>query len=401
MVASAENHVTDEMVRYSSAFARKLEDELSGSTERGITIPMIRIPGKTHLSSVLLMNNPWADRDLDRKLDYIEKERERRQKVLDWNQRHFFASQIFDPECRLRFTAKRREFAGQPEAEPTYGNMACKTMPKNTHTRTKVKVGENDSDDDAEVEYGGIFAKPLEWNLPHRNHRKATVRTKGKSGHPPKRGYVTDRPEADRGGSVKPRRDQPRSLTAEQQGGRKRAPPKLALPDIGSTFKTEIPRDGDITSSPEPDAKMRGPFLVRKLSAELSDLEEVASSGSSDPDQFVSTLHRSLTLPQIDRRGDVDVDWSRDDGSSDAEGPVAPPRDSICDQGLITKLTKTLPTALLIKANSSVNKMVAMRKTRMLEKCRQICGRDLFKDPRWRALKETLVTTDGNSLSSE
>jgi hypothetical protein len=80
--------------------------ELAGINERGVRAPIVRIPVKTHLSSVILTNNPWEERELEKKLEQIRQERRRRENTLNWFQRQFFVNQVFDQDDKLRFAGE-------------------------------------------------------------------------------------------------------------------------------------------------------------------------------------------------------------------------------------------------------------------------------------------------------
>ena len=78
-------------------------------SDRGIVYASkSRIMTKTNLPKVLLASNPQMERELRKKLDSISLSQQRRERTLDWNQRQFLVSQIFDDDFNLRFTLHQR-----------------------------------------------------------------------------------------------------------------------------------------------------------------------------------------------------------------------------------------------------------------------------------------------------
>ena len=79
------------------------------------------------------------------------------------------------------------------------------------------------------------------------------------------------------------------------------------------------------------------------------------------------------------------------DGNQSVTSTITSRHSSVVLEGdVITRLTRTLPETLMIKANQNINKIIDKRKQRMLRKSRDCSSRDTMQDPRWQKLASAL-----------
>ena len=62
----------------------------------------------------------------------------------------------------------------------------------------------------------------------------------------------------------------------------------------------------------------------------------------------------------------------------------------LLDADVITRLTRTLPQTLMVRANQNTNRIIDNHKQRMLRKARTSSSRNTMADPRWENLTSSL-----------
>ena len=109
----------------------------------------------------------------------------------------------------------------------------------------------------------------------------------------------------------------------------------------------------------------------------------------NDTHSVISNEKTSLMNGQSDENDDTASLQDRKSGKSGLEKQEE--SSGICDESVIVNLTRTLPTALMIKANANINAVINDRKHNMITASREISTRNTFSDERWRNLESLLV----------
>ena len=407
------------------------EEELLNSKAHAV-----RIPGKTNLSNVLLISNPWAKRDLDKRLNQIHEERTRRNKILDWAQRHFFVNHVFDQDYKLRFTKDRRPVNGGRVPPGLLGQVSQLILSNGSTTTTRkppkrlqslevmdvtkgakepqlvevsepANVGNGDQPQSllcskpsdttqpcAEVQRLGIFLKPL---------------PQSETGQPISKSQTKVEQRRFKNKQEYPESDKPNVLSTSTS----------SLKTISRSNKkiSTLPPIVDLTtSSCSQHASTISVIGNKKNGKHLKNerrLKEVKSLEECKPKQR-KILHKSSSFPPLKSQKSVLItEVIPRDGSPEAESPLtlrscfmsdgsvtgsgSGIRDQsdhgdgkLCEDGVILRITRTLPMSMLIRANQNVNKIVQVKKDKMLKKCREESQKNTLEDPRWLSLKATL-----------
>ena len=369
----------------------ELERDMSGEEERGIRMPIVRIPdGKTRLSSVLLKSNPWEKRDLERKLRHLHTQNGRRLKNLDWNQRKFFISKVFDHESKLRFPSSAREYYTADSSEE-----------RSNHNQTC--IDETDSQTGKREIYNRFnsLTRRKEDLNDTRGHNKGTNITVNKlpTLHTSK---IQD------GIFSVPSKMKGISKHAGEQ--KKRELNELRLPQISSFRHTDRP-----TSS------ISLPPLLNNRSTKLQKEDAVDNEGTRIPIQIdinkASHKLRSFTTLDISpsNQGVESYKANKNETYNELRLPMIenlPPQceldkdreyvedgsSSLCDVNIINRLTKTLPADLMVRANEITNRTIVKRNEQLLLKSKRISTMDALKDPRWKLLQQTLEPNQKSPL---
>ena len=96
--------------------------------------------------------------------------------------------------------------------------------------------------------------------------------------------------------------------------------------------------------------------------------------------------HLSSRLEGIGSDPDDQSEYNQSERSSTASRHSS----ALLEGDVISRLTRTLPETLMIKANQNINKIIDKRKQRMLKKARDSSSRDIMQDPRWQKLESAL-----------
>ena len=83
-------------------------------------------------------------------------------------------------------------------------------------------------------------------------------------------------------------------------------------------------------------------------------------------------------------------DDQSEDNQSETSSIFSRHSSALLEGDVISRLTRTLPETLMIKANQNINKIIDKRKQRMLKKARDSSSRDIMRDPRWQKLESAL-----------
>ena len=398
----------------------------------------VRIPGKTNLSNVLLISNPWAKRDLDKRLNQIHEERTRRNKILDWAQRHFFVNHVFDQDYKLRFTKDRRPVNGGRVPPGLLGQVSqlslsnggttrrppkrlqrlevmdvtkCAKEPQLVEESEPANVRSGDQTQSllcskpsvsdttqpcAEVQRLGIFLKPLPQN---------------ETGQPISKSQTKVEQRRFKNKQEYPESDKPNVLSTSTTSLRtiSRSNKKIStLPPIVDLTTSSCSQHASTISVSA--NKNNGKHLKNERR-----LKEVKSLQECKPKQR-KILHKSSSFPPLKPQKSVLITEviPRDASPEpEAESPLtlrscfmsdasvsrsgSGIRDQsdhgdgkLCEDGVILRITRTLPMSMLIRANQNVNKIVQVKKDKMLKKCREESQKNTLEDPRWLSLKATL-----------
>lgn len=426
------------------------EDEEDVLTKKAL---VVRLPAKTNLSNVLLTSNPWAKRDLDKRLLHLSEEKSRRSKILDWTQRHFFVNQVFDQDYNLKFTKDRPPLNSNVNRMPLpLGALGIEQEPRhvtssnlsqdvsssqNKLPRAKQRehcVGHSDNvqnpqiaaisnhDNDIhnpqldssiedveqledsttssstscsvdtgrrrpslEVQRLGIFLNP-QVNEPRRPP-KAKQRHKLRKLKP-----KTDGEKSDEGATISISCDRKlptlrlttaalQSLNSTSESGLRKAQSTNTAPssDQGKT-ECNRPRICHKASS-FPQIKAHRRVLLTELSTEETGRRSPRPEPHVNYRASLTTFNSTTRCTPPAPTSVQHVTTPRGDGK-------------LCDDDVILRITRTLPMSMLIRANQNVNKLVEIKKEKMLRRCRQESQKDALSDPRWLRLKDSLEKPD-------
>ncbi|XP_064651064.1 uncharacterized protein LOC135502287 isoform X2 [Lineus longissimus] len=393
-----------------------LEMELSGFEERGVRPPIVRIPIKTHLSSVILSNNPWEERELEKKLEQIRQERRRRENTLNWFQRQFFVNQVFDQDDRLRFAGDAAEDltatkgkgsreappSGKPRRQKSRRRSLAKTpkypKPESLQCRSVERL--NDS---SKVDATYKLRRPPVISEEESNLHKwdsdlddlDSIATISPAPREPKNGVKLPVIKMQALGifaSAGKRSTRSSKKSARMTGklpdvakqGLKSAtchPSDILKQNIGDRFHTK-PNNDDNFSVHSYDDESDNLFLTDRRSACADDAQRCLESVRNTPPQashFGSDPKIGLQL-SANRRKSL---------PSLKQGDFERPRENI--DGIVMRLTQALPPKLMANAHENANRLLYGRRKMMTEISRQESSRNTMDDPRWRKLVDSLV----------
>lgn len=277
---------------------------MSGIEERGLRTPQTRMPGKSHVSSVILTANPWEIRNFDRKMVELEKMKVQKERQHFWAQRQFLMTHAFDNDTNLRFAdldlenGVERDTGNLGSANDNMKpvNEGSKHVEKSSRKKTRKSLG--------------IFAEPLPENFKRRS-------------------------------------------AGENNS---------SLGDQSSKLKS-------ISSK------------IHDAVADESFIKELQDTGDSDGKRLPTA--RSSSGVSYKDRSHHGQQWNQAPDSWDQDKPL-------CEAGLILALTQTLPTDMMVKANTNLNADAHREKERILVESRELNNRDALQDARWKALIATL-----------
>lgn len=365
--------------------------EIAGMDECGLTSPRGRFAGKTNLPKVLLTSNPLMDRDLQKKLDNITLNQTRRVKTLEWNQRHFLVSQIFDENYNLRFT----------DSPKSYSNVRAYSG-LNGRATSSIRSAHSIAEPPKAGALGlGIFMPPLPPS--QRFVEKQKIRG----------AYPDIQKRATVGGDdvVKKNPQKVNSLSTNQS----------SLPVV---YGSDYPRSTNIV---QVGASAEKSYRRHNYSyTKANSTSKTAQSAYALPQTKSATLRKSkmcislpdfnaviqpvdancddaITIDEIDHCGPADTATNdttskRHHNSRDTQPEAV---EILCQEDVVTKLTRTLPMSLMIKANRNINKEVQKRKNVMIARCKRARDVNTLEDPRWRQLERILLERSGGVPVSE
>ncbi len=395
-----------------------------------------RLPGKTELATVLLTSNPWEERDLHRKLLQISKEKTRKGKLLEHSQRQFFINQIFDQELNLRFSKLDASLGDHSsEISSVAQNFPRKDVQLDNR---KVHADQQDGKLPAIRKMSmGIFAPPVLVD-PIKQNRKSK-----RLSHPPTGTLNIDKANYDPKNSsvftfVIP------TIESNRQ----------KLPVLSEAVSSDIAESGPDEEGNEEKTINKGKarlahklFLTREatsprsmltipeavspysiqscpeqvlphsiLTIPVSDVDSPFGTINHDKSQKRKTLQRRkmFHLPKVDKGvstsqkqtgfGKItksetypELDDSDVVSASD-EKEIGLEDDELCKEKVLTRLMRTLPGGLMVKANKNINKIILARKRQLKETSQKISRQDTLLDPRWQSLSNLLVKSDTSSI---
>ena len=363
---------------------------ISGLDERGVKPPLVRLPGKTALSAVLLSANPWEQRDLVKRLQQIQKEKTRKARSLEWTQRQFFVNQVFDTDLNLRFSKLLASKSAGPSNIRSSGGLKEESVKLPSIKRHPLR----------------IFASPMPQNRPKCPRRKKRNRTEEVHS-----ARVVKLPQLDT------------QFNVDENGNK--------LDDIlheSIEEQEEEQRSGSVDSGveevirEESQNECNGVVGDDNTRVKLDPLDEPDQAtdakgiGEGDRETYGITNRDALDDNDNDERASRASFASIVDDLSGDEKEFGNPHekshsslsseesgyDDLCKPAVITRLTRTLPATLMLKANQNINKVIFERKRTMLQKSKAASLRNTFVDPRWESLESSLVTeNDSLKIYSE
>lgn len=371
---------------------------------RGAKTPRSYLSGKSYLPKVLLTSNPLEERELQKKLTHITTGKTRRQRALEWNQRQFYISQIFDPDYNLRFNKELVRYTDQLDS-------GLRTSGISSRIRSSTAVCDsNEQRPDGRRVGLGVFMPPLhpsqrlieKQKIPQSYQQQHKLITTGTADPNQKNG------------------DQMNGQTAYSKrcvvGTSKRKLTKQrAIMQDDSTFMTPGERNG-----------IEDVNVPSRNGSSVDSLSKVKFSRTVDDNNNSSNYHKtrkfskSVSLPDIqltkskttfDLKENRPVTYGIENGADinfldDEEFPIDRHDDVtandvrrngyhqevLCEDEVIDTITRTLPLSIMIKANQNINREVQKRRARLIEKCKNDRDKDTLNDPRWVELKKVLVT---------
>ncbi|CAH1791098.1 unnamed protein product [Owenia fusiformis] len=342
-------------------------DQLSGSEERGVANPPIRIPIKTHLKDVFLKTNPWHDRKLHTIIDQLDKEKRQKLDALNWAQRQFFVSSVFDHD-KLHFVTDKSNEEQIETSEKQKLGRDCDHFPPlkaGIFAQTSVVKESIDSKHGTEQQNEEI---------------RDTVRSQ-------------EQTEMTRTQSL-PLLGVLRQPPAELNSAKLACSPKL-------TKRTSLP---DIKlKNPTPSINALGHKGIRKtITTNYESLNDLHALGETRPGS-------AYALPRI-RTKQGSVQHTSIHGKNDVlDAPLhnAPPiietsryhkkdcssedrKDELCDDKIIHRLFCTLPEHLKEVANVKSNEITTKIRNEMISRTKKKCNGEALLDERWKALVHAL-----------
>ena len=347
-----------------------------------------RIATKTSLPKVLLASNPQMDRELRKKLNSIQISQQRRERTLDWNQRQFLVHQIFDEDYNLRFTLHQNNRCLDKSVGQVSGRVG-----NVQHNGRSFEKSSKRMTTGAKL---GIFLPPLHpsQRLIERKHIRKTETTK----KPTFFSRETDHnhqnnsfngvdPIHQKLDQLEPKMSSNQNALTSLNAGKKSK--ELEEKSKLSVYLTDESIES-VTSkavrrryfSAKEEVSVDDDQLQTKMGRKVrsfSCVEDISKVKMEDTQK--SELLLTQTLPS-----------DRDNPDSKIKSPtsIEDEDEVLCDDKIVTNLTRTLPISLMIKANKNINRVVAKRQRLMIDRCRQSYDKSLLSDPRWSELEGLL-----------
>lgn len=351
-------------------YPEELEEKPDLEQERTLTakLPTVRLPAKTQLPTVLLASNPWEQRELDKKLDQLQLQRMRKLSSLQWNQRQFFISYLFDGNSNLKYNTDgmnkskgdKRETSASSTLESSSARPRRRKRAKNERSQTFIDTLQNS-------------------NTLQTDTDEVTV--------------VSDANKAQLNGDVNDVALQvPVNEDERASLSRQTCLPVISLPEKDNRNINSSKSDIDSASLPD----------IKRTSNNYWSLTGPRTAENTCVDSFnATTSHQNLMtseLPKLVTQSHqrettfsndnvVDPDNLESISVTDAKQDSNVSTDK---HSLYRSYVKLLPTRLMIKANEQASKPINDKKQKLLDRSRRKANRNTLEDPRFQKLQETL-----------
>ncbi|XP_071842700.1 uncharacterized protein [Apostichopus japonicus] len=408
-----------------------------------------------NVGGTLTSVNPAEQRRLNGVLDHLDREKKKRLGTLEWSQREFFIKQVFDHNNDLRFVKASERPKYLEDLPPLLDDVIGVTDAKDElNELTKSPRGglnppptspipeeiSNDGEESTDVHDSEDFKEQRTNSSGRDNLEGSSLQRHGSETSQWKlpvikvraMGLFARSSTAENASEKKtekvhlpptPETARRRNFSGDHHGNSKVSSPRL--PAASNDGVIQSPSVSPQTSITTTQALLSPAIYRRHMSArrsvDVNDLRMLKSQRSredllSSPSSI--RRQRSQSKPTISPRGSVDQ-WSRmferRNGSlsygGKTAGHLATSTESItdssdgeCDEKVLRKLVRSLPTHLLLKTREreketgSRSAGVEEMKRKLLEKCRLDCNQRTVEDPRFKSLANSLTENNKDRL---